>query len=149
MANTLRSTTLQAQSSVFPGRRVANHPPTGIAPVCLWLLSQRARLGRGAPRLSTAPSAGRSRRWSAPTSWLAGLLLFALASALGLGVFAAPLASVPVVSALSLVGALWIVRRGPTARRDRRGGDRPVPTLRIARDRIARTQRPRVRAQTA
>ena len=43
----------------------------------------------------------------------------------------------------------WIVRRRPTARRDRSGGDRPAATLRIARDSVARTQRPRVRAQTA
>ncbi|MGZ6692928.1 MAG: hypothetical protein ACXVHQ_36665 [Solirubrobacteraceae bacterium] len=106
MANTLRSTPAQAKSSVFPSRRVGSQPPTGIAPVCLWLLSQRPRLGRGAPRLSTGPSSARSRRRSPPTSWLAGLLLLALASALGLGAFTAPLASVPVVSALSLVGAL-------------------------------------------
>lgn len=106
MAHTLRSTPAQAQSSVFPSRRVGSQPPTGIAPVCLWLLSQRPRLGRGAPRLSTGPSSARSRRCSAPTSWLAGLLLLALASALGLGAFTAPLASVPVVCALSLVGAL-------------------------------------------
>ena len=106
MANTLRSTPPQAQSSVFPTRRVGSQPPTGIAPVCLWLLSQRPRLGRAAPRLSTGPSAARSRRWSLPTSWLAGLLLLALTLALGPGAFTAPLASVPVVCALLLVGAL-------------------------------------------
>ena len=105
MANTLRSTPAQAQSSVFPSRRVGSQPPSGIAPVCLWLLSQRPRLGRGAPRLSRGPSAARSRRWSLPTSWLAGLLL-TLTLALGPGVFTAPLASVPVVCALLLVGAL-------------------------------------------
>ncbi len=104
MANTLRSTPAQAQSSVFPSRHVGSQPPTGIAPVCLWLLSQRPRLGRGAPRLSTGPSAARSRRWSLPTSWPAGLLLLTLA--LGPGAFAAPLASVPVVCAVLLVGAL-------------------------------------------
>ena len=43
----------------------------------------------------------------------------------------------------------WILRRGPTARRDGPGGDRPAGTLRIARDRIAHPQPPRVRAQTA
>ncbi len=42
-----------------------------------------------------------------------------------------------------------IVCRGPTARRDRRGSDRPASTLRIACARIAHTQRPRVPAQTA
>ena len=104
MANTLRSTPTQAQPSLFPTRRVGSQPPTGIAPVCLWLLSQRPRLGRGAPRLSTGPSAARSRRWSLPTSWLAGLLLLTLA--LGPGAFTAPLASVLVVCALLLVGAL-------------------------------------------
>ena len=97
MANTLRSTPAQAQPSLFPTRRIASHPPTRIAPVCLWLLSQH-------PRLSTGPSAARSRRWSLPTSWPAGLLLLTLA--LGPGAFAAPLASVPVVCALLLVGAL-------------------------------------------
>jgi hypothetical protein len=97
MANTLRSTPSQAQSSVFPSRRVGSQPPTGIAPVCLWLLSQR-------PRLSTGPSAARLRRWSLPTSWLAGLLLLTLTLALGPGAFTAPLASVPVISALLLVG---------------------------------------------
>ena len=102
MANTLRSTPPQAQSSVFPNRRVGSQPPTGIAPVCLSLLSQPRRLGRGAPRVSTGPTAARSRRWSLPTSWLAGLLLLAL----GPGAFTAPLASVPVVSAVLLVGAL-------------------------------------------
>ena len=104
MANTFRSTPAQAQSSVFPNRRVGSQPPTGIAPVCLWLLSQPRCLGRGAPRLSTGPSAARSRRWSLPTSWLAGLLLLTLA--LGPGAFMAPLASVPVAFALLLVGAL-------------------------------------------
>ena len=108
MANTLRSTPTQAQPSLFATRRVGSQPPTGIAPVCLWLLSQRPRLGRGAPRLSTGPSAARSRRWSLPTSWLAGLLLLTLA--LDPGAFTAPLASVPVVCALLLVGAL-----GPSA----------------------------------
>ena len=105
MANTLRSTPAQAQSSVFPSRRVGSQPPTGIAPACLWLLSQRSRLGCGAAGLSTGPSAARARRWSLPTCWLAGLLLLALASALGLDAFTAPLASVAVVCAL-LVGAL-------------------------------------------
>ena len=104
MANTLRSTPAQPQSSVFPNRRVGSQPPAGIAPLCLWLLSQPWRLGRGAPRLSTGPSAARSRRWSLPTSRLAGLLLLTLA--LGPGGFTAPLASVPVISALLLVGAL-------------------------------------------
>jgi hypothetical protein len=94
MANTLRSTPAQTQSSVFPSRRVGSQPPTGIAPVCLCLLSQRPRLGRGAPRLSL------------PTRWLAGLLLLTLTLALGPGAFTAALASVPVVSALLLVGAL-------------------------------------------
>ncbi len=110
MANTLRSTPAQAQSPVFPSRRVGSQPPTGIAPVCLWLLPQRPRLGRAAPRLSTRPSAARSRRWSLPTSWLAGLplltLTLTLTLTLGPGAFTAPLALVPVVSALLLVGAL-------------------------------------------
>ena len=106
MANTLQSTPAQAQPSVFPTRRIGSQPPTGIAPVCLWLLSQRPRSGRDAPRLSTGPSAARSRRWSLPTSWLAGLLLLTLTLALGPGAFTAPLASVPVVCALLLVGAL-------------------------------------------
>ena len=106
MANTFRSTPAQAQSSLFPSRRVGSQPPTGIAPVCLWLLSQRPRLGRGAPRLSTGPSAARSRRWSVPTSWLAGLLVLTLALALGPGAFTTPLASVSVVCALLLVRAL-------------------------------------------
>ena len=105
MANTLRSTPAQAQPSVFANRRVGSQPPTGIAPVCLWLLSQPRRLGRGAPRLSTGPSAARSRRSSLPTTCLAGLLLLTLALALGPGAFTAPLASVSVVSALLLVGA--------------------------------------------
>ena len=48
--------------------------------------------------LSTAPSAARSRRWSLPTSWLAGLLLLALTLTFGPGAFTAPLASVPVIS---------------------------------------------------
>ena len=104
MANTFRSTSAQARSSVFPSRRVGSQPPAGIAPVCLGLLSQRPRLGRGAPRLSTGPSAARSRRWSLPTSWLAGLLLLTLT--FGRGGFAAALASVSVVCALLLVGAL-------------------------------------------
>ena len=63
---------------------------------CLWLLSQSAA------GLSTAPSAAGSRRWSQPTSWLAGLLLLALT--FGLGAFATPLASVPII-ALLLVAA--------------------------------------------
>ena len=105
MANTLRSTPAQAQSSAFPSRRVGSQPPTGIAPVCLWLLSQRPRGPRRAA-CQQAPSAARSRRWSLPTSWLAGLLLLALTLALGPGAFTAPLASVPVVCALLLVGAL-------------------------------------------
>ena len=108
MANTLRSTPAQAQSSVFPSRsdrHAPGLPPTGIAPVCLWLLSQRPRLGRGAPRLSTGPSPARSRRWSLPTSWLAGLLTLTLTLTLALGP-AAPLAAVPVVSALLLAIAL-------------------------------------------
>jgi hypothetical protein len=104
MANTLRTTPAQAQSSLFPSRHAGSQPPTGIAPVYLWLLSQRPRLGRGAPHFSTGPSAARSRRWSLPTSRLAGLLLLTLT--LGPGVFTAPLASVPVVCALLLVGAL-------------------------------------------
>ena len=104
MANTLRTTPAQAQSSLFPSRHAGSQPPTGIAPVYLWLLSQRPRLGRGAPHFSTGPSAARSRRWSLPTSRLAGLLLLTLA--LGPGGFTAPLASVPVISALLLVGAL-------------------------------------------
>jgi hypothetical protein len=104
MANTLRSTPAQAQPSVFPSRRVGSQPPTGIAPACLWLLSRHSRLGCGAARVSTRPGAARSRRWSPPTSSLAGFLLLALA--LGLGAFAAPRASVAVVSALLLVGAL-------------------------------------------
>ncbi len=106
MANTLRSTPALAQSSVFPSRSVRSQPPIGITPVCLWLLSQRSRLGCGAAGLSTGPSAARSRRWSQPTSWLVGLLLLALASVLGLGAFTDRLASVAVVSALLLVGAL-------------------------------------------
>jgi hypothetical protein len=106
MANTFRSTPAQAQSSVFPNRRVGSQPPTGIAPVGLGPLSQRPRLGRGAPGLSTGPSAARSRRWSLPTSWLAGLLLLTLTLALGPGAFTAPLPSVPVVCALLLVSAL-------------------------------------------
>jgi hypothetical protein len=56
--------------------------------------------------LSTGPSAARSRRCSLPTSWLAGWLLLTLTVALGRGVFTTPLASVSVVSALLLVGAL-------------------------------------------
>jgi len=106
MANTLRSTRAQAESSLFPSRRVGSRPPTGIASVCLWLLPQRPRLGRGAPRFSIGPSAVRSRRWSLPTSWLAVMLLLTLTVALGPGVFTAPLASVSVVSGLLLVGAL-------------------------------------------
>jgi len=106
MATTFRSTPAQAQSSVFPNRRVGSQPPTGIAPVCLGLLSQPRRLGRGAPGLSTGPAAARSRRWSLPTSWLAGLLLLTLTLALGSGASTAPLSSGPVVSALLLVGAL-------------------------------------------
>jgi len=107
MANTFRLTPAQAQSSVFPNRRVGSQPPTGIAPVGLGPLSQRPRLGRGAPGLSTGPSAARSRRWSLPTSWLAGLLLLTLTLTLafGPGAFTGPLAAVSVVSAL-LVGAL-------------------------------------------
>jgi hypothetical protein len=106
MADTLRSTPAQAQSSLLPSRAARGRPPTGIAPVCLWLLPRRPRLGRGAPRLSTGPSAARSRRCSLPTSWLAGWLLLTLTVALGRGVFTTPLASVSVVSALLLVGAL-------------------------------------------
>ena len=68
MANTLRSTPAQAQSSLFPGRHARGLPPTGIALVCLWLLT--------------------------------------LTVALGAGAFTASLASVSVVSAVLLVGAL-------------------------------------------
>ena len=68
MANTLRSTPAQAQSSLFPSRHARGLPPTGIALVCVWLLT--------------------------------------LTIALGPGAFTAPLASVSVVSALLLVGAL-------------------------------------------
>ena len=100
MANTLRSTPPRAQSSAFPSRRVGSQPPTGIAAACLWLLSQ------GAAGLSTAPSAAGSRRWSLPTSWLAGLLLLALTLTFGPGAFTAPLASVPVILALLLAAAL-------------------------------------------
>ncbi len=91
---------------MFPSRSFGSQPPAGTAPACLWLLSQCSRLGCGAAGLSTGPSAARSRRWSPPTSWLAGLLLLALTLPLGLGAFTAPLASVPVVSALLLVSAL-------------------------------------------
>ena len=102
MANTLRSTSPRAQSSAFPSRRVGSQPPTGIAAACLWLLSQ------GAAGLSTAPSAAGSRRWLQPTSWLAGLLLHTLTLTFGPGAFAAPLASVPVIIALLLVGVLGL-----------------------------------------
>ena len=78
--------------------RARSQRPAGIAAVRLWLLSQRAA------GLSTAPSAARSRRWPLPTSWLAGLLL--LAVALGAGAVAAPLASVPVTLALLLAAGL-------------------------------------------
>ena len=107
MANTLRSIPPLAQSLVFPSRRVGSQPPSGIAPVCLWLLSRCSRVGRGVARLSVAPSAARSLRWSLPTSLLPGLLLLALALTLVLAAvaFAAPLASVPVVLALLLVGS--------------------------------------------
>ena len=98
MADTFRSTSPRPQCSASPGRPVGSQPPTGIAPVCLWLLWQ------GAAGLSAAPSAARSRRWSSATSWLAGLLLLALA--LGPSAFVAPLASVPVIPALLLAGAL-------------------------------------------
>ena len=128
MANTLRSTPAHAHSSVFPSRRVGSQPPTGIAPVCLWLLSQRPRLGRGAPRLSTGPSAARSRRWSLPTSWLAGLLLLTLSAWPG-RVYST--ARVGLGRLRPAAGRrAWIVRRGPTARRDGPGGDRPAGTLR-------------------
>jgi hypothetical protein len=46
MANTLRSIPAQAQSSRFPSRHARGLPPTGIAPVCLWLLA--LALGPGA-----------------------------------------------------------------------------------------------------
>jgi hypothetical protein len=68
MASTLRSIPAQAQSSLFASRHARGLPPTGIAPVCLWLLT--------------------------------------LTVALGPGAFTAPLASVSVVSAVLLVGAL-------------------------------------------
>jgi hypothetical protein len=68
MANTLRSIRAKAQTSVFPSRHARGLPPTGIAPVCLWLLT--------------------------------------LTLAFGPGAFIAPLASVSVVSAVLLVGAL-------------------------------------------
>ena len=90
---------------MIPSRRVGSQPPTGIAPVCLWLLSLRLRLGRGAPRFSTGPSAARSRRWSLPTSWLAGLLRSRSARAWPGRVYS-PLASAAVVAALLLVGML-------------------------------------------
>jgi len=54
MANTLRSTPAQAQSSRFPSRLARGLPPTGIAPVCLWLLTLTLTLGPGA---FTAPLA--------------------------------------------------------------------------------------------
>jgi len=100
MANTLKSTPPRPESSAFPSLRVGSKPPTGIAPACLWLLSQ------GAAGLSTAPSAARSWRWSQPTSWLAGLLLLALALTFGPGTFTAPPASVPMVCALLPVAAV-------------------------------------------
>ena len=151
MANTLQSTPAQSQSSVFPRRRGGSQPPTGIASVCLRLRAQRPRLGRGAPRLSTGPSAARSRCWSLATSWLAGLLALTLtlALAIGPGAVTAPLASLPVVFALLLVGA-----PGSSAGARQLAGMDPtvigLPTpSRIARNRIAHPQRSRVRAQTA
>ena len=144
MANTLRSTPAQAQSSVFPSRRVGSQPPTRIAPACLWLLSQHSRLGCGAARASTRPSAARSRRWSPPTSWLAGLLLLALASALSQGAFAAPLASVAVVPALLLVGAL-----GSSAVDRQLAGIDPAAPYGLLATASRTPQRPRVRAQAA
>ena len=99
MASTLRSTPQRPQSSAFRSRRVSSQPLTGIAPACVWLLSH----GTAGP--STAPSAAGSRRWSQP-SWLAGLLLLALTLTFGPGTYTAPLASVPMVSALLLVAAI-------------------------------------------
>ena len=68
MANTLRSIRAQARSSRFLSRLARGLPWTGIAPVCLWLLTLTLTLGPGA--------------------------------------FTAPLASISVVSAVLLVGAL-------------------------------------------
>jgi hypothetical protein len=47
MANTFRSTPARAQSSRFPGRHARGLAPTGIAPVCLWLLALTVALGAG------------------------------------------------------------------------------------------------------
>jgi hypothetical protein len=111
MATALQSTSSKTQSPVRPSRRAGSQPPTGGAPLFLWLLSQRSRLACGSSGLSpSAPIAASSWRFPLPESWLPGLLLLAFTSALLPGGFTAPLVSVPGVLALLLVGAL-----GPSA----------------------------------
>ena len=71
------------------------------------LLSQRSRLGCGSSGLSNpAAIAASPHRSSLPASWLPGLLLLAVTSALVPGAFTAPLVSVAVVLALLLIDAL-------------------------------------------
>ena len=88
----------------------ASRRPASL-PVCLWLRSQRPRLGRGGRASRTGPK--RSPLGAlVTTDKLAGgiALSLALALVLGLGAFTAPLASAAVVAALLLVGML-----GPSA----------------------------------
>ena len=108
MAKALRSTPPEAQSPEFPSGRGGSQPRTRMASV---LLSQRSRLGCGSSGLSNpAAIAASPRRSSLPASWLPGLLLLAVTSALLPGAFTAPLVSVAVavavVLALLLIDAL-------------------------------------------
>ena len=104
MAKALRSTPPEAQSPEFPSGHGVSRPRTRMASV---LLSQRSRLGFGSSGLSNpATIAACSHRSSLPASWLPGLLLLAVTSALLPGAFTAPLVSVAVVLALLLIEAL-------------------------------------------
>lgn len=104
MPKALRSTPPEAQSPEFPSRRAGSQPRTRMAAV---LLSQRSRSGCGSSGLPRSASiTARSHRSSLPASWLGGLLLLAVTSALLPGAFTAPLVSVAVVLALLLSDAL-------------------------------------------
>jgi len=71
-----------------------------MAPV----LSQRSRLGHGSSGLSTSAAiAACPHRSSLAASWLPGLLLLAVTSALQTGAFTSPLVSAAVVLALLLI----------------------------------------------
>jgi hypothetical protein len=106
MTKALRSTPPQAQSPQLVSRRADSRPRTATAAVCLWLLWARSRSDDGSAGWSrSTPVAACSRCSTLPASWLTGLLLLALTSALLPGAFTALAMSVAVVLALLLIEA--------------------------------------------